>query len=171
MRGGFKVFVSGAALVAMTFAVASTATAQEPGAAAAPQEEKKVFPLPQACQDCDVALVTILIKADKAADFELVLNKVKEALLKSEKPERKQQAAGWLVLKSGSTVKQPLNGVPTEVALYVMRIDPIIKGAEYDLMRIINEVFPTDAQELFPKYKEAFAGRAITELKKMLPMQ
>ncbi|MCQ4078993.1 hypothetical protein FK519_30025, partial [Klebsiella pneumoniae] len=71
MRGVFKVFVSGAALVAMTFAGASTATAQEPAAAPAqPAEEKKVFPLPQACQDCDVALITILIKQDRAADFE-----------------------------------------------------------------------------------------------------
>jgi hypothetical protein len=162
MRGGFKVFVSGAALVAMTVAGASTATAQEP-AAAAPQAEKIVFPLPQKCQDCDVALVTVLIKADKTADFEMVLNKVKEALAKSEKPERKQQAAGWLVFKGA----EPYQGNTT----YVMRIDPIVKGAEYDLMRIIAEVFPTEAQEIFPKYRDAFAGRAITELKRFLPMQ
>jgi hypothetical protein len=164
MRGGFKVFVSGAALVAMTFAGASTVTAQEPAAApAAPQAEKIVFPLPQNCQDCDVALITVLIKSDKTADFEMVLNKVKEAMAKSEKPERKQQAAGWLVFKSA----EPIQG---NIA-YVMRIDPIVKGAEYDLMRIIAEVFPTEAQEIFPKYRDAFAGRAVTELKRFLPMQ
>jgi hypothetical protein len=164
MRGGFKVFVSGAALVAMTFAGASTVTAQEPAAApAAPQAEKIVFPLPQKCQDCDVALITVLIKSDKTADFEMVLNKVKEAMAKSEKPERKQQAAGWLVFKSA----EPIQG---NIA-YVMRIDPIVKGAEYDLMRIIAEVFPTEAQEIFPKYRDAFAGRAVTELKRFLPMQ
>jgi hypothetical protein len=164
MRGGFKVFVSGAALVAMTFAGATTVTAQEPAAApAAPQAEKIVFPLPQKCQDCDVALITVLIKSDKTADFEMVLNKVKEAMAKSEKPERKQQAAGWLVFKSA----EPIQG---NIA-YVMRIDPIVKGAEYDLMRIIAEVFPTEAQEIFPKYRDAFAGRAVTELKRFLPMQ
>lgn len=164
MRGGFKVFVSGAALVAMTFAGASTVTAQEPAAApAAPQAEKIVFPLPQKCQDCDVALITVLIKSDKTADFEMVLTKVKEAMAKSEKPERKQQAAGWLVFKSA----EPIQG---NIA-YVMRIDPIVKGAEYDLMRIIAEVFPTEAQEIFPKYRDAFAGRAVTELKRFLPMQ
>jgi hypothetical protein len=164
MRGGFKVFVSGAALVAMTFAGASTVTAQEPAAApAAPQAEKIVFPLPQKCQDCDVALITVLIKSDKTADFEMVLNKDKEAMAKSEKPERKQQAAGWLVFKSA----EPIQG---NIA-YVMRIDPIVKGAEYDLMRIIAEVFPTEAQEIFPKYRDAFAGRAVTELKRFLPMQ
>jgi hypothetical protein len=170
MRGGFKVFVSGAALVAMTFAGASVAAAQnttpaQPDKPAEPaaQAEKIVFPLPQKCQDCEVALITILIKADKTADFEMLLNKVKEALAKSEKPERKQQAAGWVVFKSA----EPYQGNTT----YIMRIDPIVKGAEYDFMRIIAEVFPTEAQEIFPKYRDAFAGRAITEMKRFMPMQ
>jgi hypothetical protein len=168
MRGGFKVIVSGAALVAMTFAGASTATAQEPAptpapAAQPPAEEKKVFPLPQACQDCDVALITILIKPDRTADFEMVLNKVKESLAKSENPQRKQQAAGWVVFKSPT----PVQGN----TVYIMRIDPIVNGAEYDLMRIIAEVFPVEVQEIFAKYKDAFAGRAITEMKRLMPMQ
>jgi hypothetical protein len=162
MRGGFKVFVSGAALVAMTFAGASTANAQDP-AAAPKQEEKKVFALPQSCQDCDVVLVTMIIKPDKTADFEMVLAKVKEALAKSEKPERKQQAAGWNVFKAAQNAPQG--------AVYVMRIDPIVKGAEYDFMRIIAEVFPVEAQEIFLKYKEAFAGRVVSELKKLMVMQ
>lgn len=164
MRGGFKVFVSGAALVAMTFAGASTVTAQEPAAApAAPQAEKIVFPLPQKCQDCEVALITVLIKADKTADFEMVLNKVKESLGRSENPQRKQQAAGWVVFKSAEAYQ----GNTT----YIMRIDPIVKGAEYDLMRIIAEVFPVEVQEIFAKYKDAFAGRAITEMKRLQAMQ
>jgi len=170
MRGGFKVFVSGAALVAMTFAGASAATAQEPAPTpaeqppAAPAEpQKPVFPLPQACQECDVALITILIKPDKTADFEMVLERVKESLAKSEAPERKQQAAGWTVFKSPTAVQGN--------AVYIMRIDPIVKGAEYDLMRIIAEVFPVEVQEIFAKYKDAFAGRAITEMSKFMTMQ
>ncbi len=170
MRGGFKVYVSGAALVAMTFAGASAATAQEPAPtpaeqpAAAPAEpQKPVFPLPQACQECDVALITILIKPDKTADFEMVLERVKESLAKSEAPERTQQAAGWTVFKSPTAVQGN--------AVYIMRIDPIVKGAEYDLMRIIAEVFPVEVQEIFAKYKDAFAGRAITEMSKFMTMQ
>ena len=162
MRRGFKVFVSGAALVAMTFASAATATAQEPAAAPA-EPQKPVFPLPQACQTCDVALITVLIKPDKTADFEMVLAKVKESLAKSENAERKQQAAGWLVFKSST----PVQGN----AVYIMRIDPIVKGAEYDLMRIIAEVFPVEVQEIFAKYKDAFAGRAISEMSKFMSMQ
>jgi hypothetical protein len=168
MRGGFKVLVSGAALVAMTLAGVSTATAQEP--AAAPQEPKKpVFPLPQACQDCEVVLVQMIIKADKAADFEGVLSKVKEALAKSEKPGRKEQAATWVVFKAG--VPGPKTKEGTDTVIYFLRMDPVVKGADYDLMTIVYEVFPVEAQEVFAKYKDAFAGRAVIEMKRLMPMQ
>ena len=45
-------------------------------------------------------MVLNFIKPDKTADFEMVIGKLKEALEKSEKPERKQQAASWKVFKS-----------------------------------------------------------------------
>jgi hypothetical protein len=109
-----------------------------------------------------VALVTVLIKPDRTADFEMVLQRVKESLAKSEVPERKQQAAGWTVFKAPDAQGN---------AVYIMRIDPIVKGAEYDLMRIIAEVFPVEVQEIFAKYKDAFAGRGVTEMSKLLTMQ
>jgi hypothetical protein len=158
MRGGFKVFVSGAALVAMTFAGASTATAQEPAAAAA-QPAAPRFTL-----SGDAAIVTMLIKQDKTADFEWVLNKLKEALAKSENPQRKEQAAGWKIFKSSQAG-------PNNTAVYIFRIDPIVKGAEYDITMLISEVFPVEVQEIFAKYKDAFAGRAVTELSQFMVMQ
>jgi hypothetical protein len=158
MRGGLKVFVSGAALVAMTFAGASTATAQEPAAAPA-QPAAPRFTL-----NGDAAIVTMLIKQDKTADFEFVLNKLKEALAKSENPQRKEQAAGWKVFKSSQAG-------PNNTAVYIFRIDPIVKGAEYDLTMLISEVFPVEVQEIFAKYKDAFAGRAVTELSQFMVMQ
>ena len=176
MRGGFQVFVSGVALVAVTLAGASTAAAQQPAPAppagqqpppaapatgqppAAPAEPAK----PVLTLNSDAAIITLLIKPDKTADFEFVLNKLKEALNKSEKPERKQQAAGWKVFKSTQMAQGN--------AVYVMRIDPVVKGQEYDIRRLIAEVFPVEVQEIFAKYKEAFAGRAITELAPLLTM-
>ena len=157
MLGGFQVFVSGVALVAVTLAGASTAAAQTP----APAEPTKPVLL---LDEGEVALVTILIKADKVADFEVVLNKLKDALAKSEKPERKQQAAGWKIFKT----TQP---GPQGSVVYVMRIDPVVKGQEYDISRLIAEVFPVEVQELFAKYKEAFAGRSILFLKPFMEMQ
>jgi hypothetical protein len=156
MLGGFQVFVSGVALVAVTLASASTAAAQQP---AAPAEPAK----PVLTIDSDAAIITLLIKPDKTADFEVVLNKLKEALQKSEKPERKEQAAGWKIFKSSQMAQGN--------AVYIMRIDPVVKGQEYDITRLIAEVFPVEVQEIFAKYKEAFAGRAITELTQFMSMQ
>ena len=150
MLGGFQVFVSGVALAAVTLAGASTAAAQEPPA-------KPVLTI-----NSDAAIVTLLIKPDKTADFELVLNKLKEALAKSEKPERKQQAAGWKIVKSSQMAQGN--------AVYIMIIDPVVKGQEYDISRLIAEVFPVEVQEIFAKYKDAFAGRAITEITPLMSM-
>jgi hypothetical protein len=164
MRGGFKVFVPGLALVAVTFAGASSAqepapapAAQQP--AAAPTEPAK----PRFTLGGEAAIVSMLIKPDKTADFEFVLNKLKEALNKSEKPERKQQAAGWKIFKS--TQAGPQGSV-----VYIMRIDPVIKGAEYDISMIISEVFPVEVQEIFAKYKDSFAGRAVNDLTPFMSM-
>jgi len=153
MLAGFQVFVSGVALVAVTLIGASTAAAQAPA-----EPAKPVLTI-----NSDAAIITMLIKPDKVADFELVLSKLKEALNKSEKPERKEQAAGWKVFKSSQMAQGS--------AVYIMRIDPVIKGQEYDISRLIAEVFPVEVQELFVKYKEAFAGRAITELTPFMTMQ
>lgn len=153
MLGGFQVFVSGVALVAVTLAGASTAAAQAPA-----EPTKPVLTI-----NSDAAIITLLIKPDKTADFEVVLNKLKDALAKSEKPERKQQAAGWKIVKSSQMAQGN--------AVYIMIIDPVVKGQEYDISRLIAEVFPVEVQEIFAKYKEAFAGRAISEVSHFMTMQ
>ena len=50
-------------------------------------------------------VILYTIKADKTADFEMVMNRTKEALGKSAKPERKQQAANWKVFKSADPAR------------------------------------------------------------------
>ena len=113
--------------------------------------------------DGDAAVITILIKPDKTADFEAVLNKLKESLAKNEKPERKQQAAGWKIFKSSQMAQGN--------AVYIFLINPVVKGQEYDITRLINEVFPSEVQDMFAKYKDSFAGRAITSLNQLMVMQ
>jgi len=125
---------------------AAVAQAQEP--------EKPVLPL-----DGDAVVITMLIKPDKTADFESVLAKYKEAMEKSDKPARKEQLAGLKIFKSA----QPAQGN----TVYILYVDPVVKDQEYDISRVIAEVFPVEVQDLFQKYKDAFAGRAITSLNKV----
>ncbi len=98
----------------------------------------------------DAGMVLNFIKPDKTADFEAVMVKLKEALQKSAKPERKQQAASWKVFKSPEAA-QGGN------VLYVFVIDPSVKDADYTVSTILAEVFPTEVQALYKQYAEAYA--------------
>jgi hypothetical protein len=157
MLRGVQWVVSGMALAGVVLAGASNAAAQEPAPAQPAAEEKPVLPL-----EGDAVVMTVLIKPDKTADFDHVLGRLKEALQKSEKPERKQQAAGWKIFKATQQVQGN--------AAYIFVIDPVVPNTEYDISRLINEVFPTEVQELFAKYKDAFAGRAISSLTNFMSM-
>src|SRR6185436_13976095 len=98
----------------------------------------------------DGGMVLNFIKPDKTADFEAVIAKLKEALAKSEKPERKQQATGWKVFKSPDPAGANV--------LYVFIIDPALKGADYQISNIIAEAFPpAEANDILKKYAEAYA--------------
>ena len=97
----------------------------------------------------DGGMVLNFIKPDKTADFEEVMAKLKEALMKSTKPERKEQAAGWRVFKSPEMAGMN--------PLYVFVIYPAVKGADYQISNIIAEAFPTEANAILQKYADAYA--------------
>jgi hypothetical protein len=107
----------------------------------------------------DAGMVLNFIKADKTADFEAVLAKLKEALQKSEKPERKQQAASWKVFKS----PDPAAGGNV---LYVFMIDPAVKDADYTVSNILAEVYkPEELNTIYKQYAESYAqGQNIINL-------
>ena len=100
----------------------------------------------------DIALVRIAIKPDKTGDFEQVVAKLKEALAKSERPDAKQQAAGWKVMKG---IKLPDGNI-----LYTHVIHPVVPDADYTMMALIYEVFkdPADQLKTFELYRGAFAA-------------
>jgi hypothetical protein len=99
--------------------------------------------------DGDAALLTVAIKPDKTADFERVMTRVRQALLQSPDPQRKQQAAGWRVMR----VNKPL--ADGNIA-YVHVINPVVKDADYAIMRTLYEAFPDERQALYESYRGAF---------------
>ena len=150
MRRGFQVLVSGIVLAGLTLAGAGVASAQEP----AKEPAKPVLTL-----EGEAAIVILLIKPDKTADFETVVAKYRDAFAKSDNPKRKEQLAGMTFLKSPT----PVGGNTA----YIFRADPVVKGEEYDITRIIYEVFPSEATDMFNKYKDAYAGRQIIPLNRL----
>jgi hypothetical protein len=131
---------------APVFAQATPAAA--PAQAAAPNPF--VFP-------GDGGVILNFVKADKTADFEMVLGKVKEALAKSEKPERKQQATGWKVFKASEAG-------PNGAVIYVFVMEPVIKGGDYSVGQILVEGFGAEGQTLYKTYSESFGTPAIGAL-------
>lgn len=110
-------------LAGVLFLFPATARAQTPAPA-----QKLTF-------EGDTALWSVAIKPDKTTDFEQVLSKLREALAKSEKPEAKQQAAGWKIVKGA----KPL---PDGNIVYTHVIHPVVPGADYTVMQILYDAFP-----------------------------
>jgi hypothetical protein len=148
--------------------MATSAFAQQPPAQPAPQTPAPAGQAPAAATPAqpaanpfmfgkDMAILTFYIKPDKTGDFEKVITRLHQALANSDKPERKQQAAGWKVFKGSEPG-------PSGTVVYVNLISPVLKGADYSIAKIINEVYPAEAQTLFPAYKEAIAGLSRSEL-------
>jgi hypothetical protein len=141
-------------LVVAMVGFAAAASAQQ----AAPAQQAQAAPTTRTFPG-DGGMILNFIKADKTADFEMVIGKLKEALAKSEKPERKQQAAGWKVFKS----PDPAQGGNI---LYVFIIDPAVKGADYSVANILAEAFkPEEVNEIYKAYAGAYAtGQNIVNL-------
>lgn len=98
----------------------------------------------------DAGMVLNFIKPDKTSDFEAVIAKLSEALQKSDKPERKQQAVSWKVFRA-------VEPGPNGSVLYVFTIDPAVKDADYTVSTILAEAFPTEVQALYKEYAGAYA--------------
>jgi len=98
----------------------------------------------------DIALWTIAVKPDKTADFEQVLAKLRSALANSSDPSRRQQAAGWKVMK----IEKPL---PDGNIAYVHVISPVVKGADYAVLQTLYDELPNERQQLYELYRGAFA--------------
>ncbi len=139
-------------LFALAFVLGSFGVvyAQNPPAQQPPAQGQQQAAPPGVTFPGDSALVLNYIKADKATDFEDALKSVKDALQKSQSPERKQQAAGWKVFKSPDPAGEGQ-------VLYVWVIDPVVKGADYSVGKILSEAFPDKANEIFKKYADAYA--------------
>jgi hypothetical protein len=131
MRRLFGVFLAGAILILPAFAQTANAQAAPP---------------PKFTMEGDMAVLMVSVKADKTADYEQVLAKLKESLAKSEAPEAKQQATGWKVIK---TPKPQADGT----IVYLHIINPVA-GADYSVLQSIYAVVkdPTEQRALYDLY-------------------
>lgn len=136
MRRLSGVLLAGAILLLPAFS--QPALAQEP--------QKLTF-------EGDTVVWMITVKPDKTADFEAVIEALKDALGRSDVPEAKRQAAGWRVVKG-------LKPQPDGTIIYMHIISPVVPGADYSLLQNIYPVVtdPTEQRALYDKYAGSFAS-------------
>ena len=146
--------------VSPSFAQATTPP-QQPAAAA-----QQVPAKPALAFQNDAGLIILYIKADKTVDFEDLMNKLKEGLLKMDATEAKQQAASMKLFKNPN--------VQGGIAVYVMFADPVVKNIEYWFLPILYKAYPADGQALLQKWtdsKAATPAPTIFDLALVMKMQ
>jgi hypothetical protein len=147
------------ALVVSSAAVAAAQTPAPSQPQPAPSQPAPAQPAqPAAAQPAgrvfgsDAGVIFNQVKADKTADFEAAMAKIKEALTKATDPARKQQAASWKVFKA----QEP---GPNGNVFYLFVIDPAVKGADYSIGKILSEGLPAaEVQDVWKKYTDSLAA-------------
>jgi len=130
---------------------ATPATPSAPPAPAPPPGQSVVSPPPLGrVFASEQGLIFNAIRPDKVVDFETVIAKLREALANSKDPVRNQQGWGWKVYKAAEPG-------PNGSVLYVFVMDPVVKGADYGVAKILAEAYPTEIMELYRMYTTAFA--------------
>jgi hypothetical protein len=87
----------------------------------------------------ELVLWAFEVPGDKTADYEKVLAQLKDSLAKSEKPEAKQQLAGWRVMKNAMAQ-------PGGAFLYIHVINTVPE-ADYSITNIVYDVVKDPAEQ------------------------
>jgi len=133
-----------AATMLVMLSIGTSAFAQDPPPATPPAPDPFTF-------DVDSMMLFFPVKEASSADFEAVIQQIKDLLTKSEKPERKTQATSFQLIK----IEAAQNGIVT----YAMLVDPVSKGVSYDFGKILAESLPPDqVKVIFDKLMGSIGG-------------
>lgn len=124
---------------------AAPAAAEQAPATPAPTVPPVPAALPMAGP---TGMVFHAIKADKTADFESVMTRLRDLLAVSGDEVRRRQGAGWRVFRQAT----PLTDGSV---LYVSFLDPVVANAEYDVPRLLAEAAPAEAAQLYEQFRDA----------------
>ena len=97
----------------------------------------------------DMVIAAYAINADKIGDYEKVVATLKDALSKSQRPEAKQQLAGWKIIKNA--MPQP------DGSIVFVHVITVVKDADYSITNLVYEAVtdPMERLNFFNLYKGA----------------
>jgi len=138
---------------------ASEAAAVSAAVAAPDQPFPAVNPRAR-CFSAGTGMLFYYVKGDRTEDFEILVGRLRAALVASDRPERRAQAGGWRVFRQAEP--RGTHGVVT----YLFVIDPAVPKANYALSEILGEAFPAEAQQLLSTYNSTNAdGMSLANLR------
>jgi hypothetical protein len=140
MTRSHRLALSLALVLAGTPAVAAQAppATQAPAAATSAQP---AAPLALALEG-PTALVFHVVKADRGPEFEQLFARLTTGLAASSVEARRQQAEGWRLLKQNAPT-------PEGHLVYVSVIEPVVANQEYDMARLLAEMYPDEGLSLY----------------------
>lgn len=92
-------------------------------------------------------LLIFHVRPDHVENFEAVMTRLAQGLDGATDDVRRQQRTGWRVFRS--------EDAPAGTAVYVVMVDPVVPGADYDPVRMMAELLPGESQPLFERLKAA----------------
>lgn len=105
-------------------------------------------------------LLVFHVRTDRVRDFEDVIARIGRGLETTTNQVRRQQAAGWRVFRSTDTAAS---------AVYVVSLDPVVPGADYDPVKMLTELAADDAQGLYDRLKAAVIRVERLDLRQIAP--
>ena len=102
-------------------------------------------------------VVLTFVLPDKVDEFEQSLTEFREVLAASDDPIRQQQAGNWKMFKSSDPG-------PEGSVLYVGFMEPVLRGANYNIANIMAEELPEDEAQLFTEHFQSTLAQLSSSL-------
>jgi hypothetical protein len=98
----------------------------------------------------ETGMVLHAVKAASAADYELAMVSLKEALSKAEDPETKKLATSWRIFKAAEADAK-------SNVIYVHLLEPTVPNTDYRPSLWLDKLLAGAPADLLTKYRDAFA--------------
>jgi hypothetical protein len=98
----------------------------------------------------DAGMLVVSVKPDKTDDYEAAIRALQDALSKATDDKHRALAKGWRVFKA-TDLDAKAN------AVYVHVLQPAVKGVDYRLSVLLDELLSGASADLLAKYRDAIA--------------
>jgi hypothetical protein len=86
------------------------------------------------------------VRPDRIGDFEQVMSRIATGLRATSSQTRQDQAAGWRFFRARDA---------SDAVIYVVIVDPVVRDADYDPVKMLTEFVPAEAAVLYERLRLA----------------